>query len=63
MKLKKNDVQSVDSSVLKMGNKIFIEGGMKTMFWAESEGMAIQSLPYLGIHSIYIQPPNLDNIL
>jgi len=31
---------------------------METKFGAETEGMAIQSLPHLGIQPIYIQPPN-----
>ena len=35
---------------------------METKFGAETEGMAIQSLPYLRIQPIYIQPPNPDNI-
>jgi len=33
---------------------------METKFGAETEG--IQSLPYLGIQPIYIEPPNTDNI-
>jgi len=35
---------------------------METKFGAETEGMAIQSLPHLGIQHIYIQPSNPDNI-
>jgi len=35
---------------------------METKFGAETEEMTIQSLPYLGIQPIYIQPPKLDNI-
>jgi len=35
---------------------------METKFGAETEGTAIQSLPHMGIQSIYIQPPKLDNI-
>jgi len=35
---------------------------METKFGEETEGMAIQSLPHLGIQLIYIQPPNPDNI-
>jgi len=38
---------------LKGGTKIFIGGDMKTKFGAETEGMAIQSLPHLGIRPIY----------
>jgi len=44
------------------GTKIFRGGDMEIKFGAETEGMAIQSLPYLGIHPIYIQPPHPDNI-
>jgi hypothetical protein len=50
MKLKKED-QSVDSSfLLRMGNKIPMEG--VTKFGAETEGWTIQKLPHLGIHPI-----------
>jgi len=35
---------------------------METKFGAETEGMAIQCLPHLGIQPIYIQSPNPDNI-
>jgi len=42
--------------------KIFIGRDMGTKFGAETEEMAIQSLPHLVIHPIYIQPPNPDNI-
>jgi len=35
---------------------------METKFGAETERMAISSLPHLGIQPIYIQPPKLDNI-
>jgi hypothetical protein len=52
MKLKKED-QSVDTSfLLRMGNKIPMEGVTETKFGADSEGMAIQRLPHLGIHPI-----------
>jgi len=44
-------------SCLEEGTKIFIGEDMETKFGAEIEGMAIQSLPHLGI-----QPPKLDNI-
>jgi hypothetical protein len=51
MKLKKED-QSVDTSfLLRMGNKIPM-GGV-TKFGAKTEGMTIQRLPHLRIHSIY----------
>jgi hypothetical protein len=52
MKLKKED-QSVDTSfLLRMGNKLSMNGGTETIFRADPEGMAIQRLPHLGIHSI-----------
>jgi hypothetical protein len=48
MKLKKED-QSVDSSLLlRMGNKIPMEGVTETKFGAETEGKTIQRLPHLG---------------
>jgi len=49
-------------SVLKGGTKNIHRKGYKVKFGAETEGNAIQSQPYLGIHSIYIQPPKQDNI-
>ena len=53
MKLKKED-QSVDSSLLlRMGNKIPMEGVTETKFGAEMKGWIIQRLPHLGIHPIY----------
>jgi hypothetical protein len=53
MKLKKKEVQSVDTSILlRCGNKIPMEGVTKTKLRAETEGMAIQRLPHLGIHPI-----------
>jgi len=49
MKLKKKDDQCVDASVLlKSVTKIFIGVDMKTNFGAETEEMAIQSLPLPG---------------
>jgi hypothetical protein len=52
MKLKKED-QSVDTSfLLRMGNKIPMEGVTETKFRAEPEGMTIQRLPYLAIYPI-----------
>jgi hypothetical protein len=54
MKLKKKKVQSVDSSLLlRMGNKMPIEGVRETKFGAEMEGRTIQRLPHLGFHPIY----------
>jgi hypothetical protein len=53
MKLKKED-QSVDTLLLlRMGNKIPMEGVTETKFGAEMEGRTIQRLPHPGIHSIY----------
>ena len=53
MKLKKKEDQSVDTSfLLRMGNKIPMEGVTETKFRAESEGMTIQRLPHLGIYLI-----------
>ena len=55
MKLKKKEDQSVDSLfLLRMGNKIPMEGVTETKFGAEMEGRTIQRLPYPGIHSIII---------
>jgi hypothetical protein len=52
MNLKKED-QSVNIlSLLRRGNKIPMEGVIETKFGAETEGMTIQRLPYLGIHPI-----------
>ena len=54
MKLKKKGDQSVDtSSLLRMGNKIPMEGVTKTKFRAEMEERTMQRLPYPGIHPIY----------
>ena len=52
MKLKKED-QSVDTSLLlRMGNKIPMEGVTETKFGAETKGWTIQGLPHLGFHPI-----------
>jgi hypothetical protein len=54
MKLKKKEHQSVDTSILlRMGNKITMEGVTETKCGAETEEMTIQRLPHLGIHPIY----------
>ena len=54
IKLKKKEDLSVDSSfLLRMGNKIHMEGVTETKFRAKTEGKTIQRLSYLGIHSIY----------
>jgi hypothetical protein len=45
MKLKKKEDQTVDTSLLlRMGNRIPMEGVTETMFGAETEGKTIQSL-------------------
>jgi hypothetical protein len=52
MKLKKED-QSVDSlSLLRMGNKIPMEGVTEAKFGAEMKGWTIQRLPHPGIHPL-----------
>jgi hypothetical protein len=54
MKLKKMEDQSVDTSfLLRMGNKIPMEGVTETKLGAEMKGRTIQRLPHLGIHPIY----------
>ena len=53
MKLKKKEDQSVDISLLlRIGNKIPMEGVTETKFGAEVEERTIQRLPHLGIHPI-----------
>jgi hypothetical protein len=53
MKLKKKEDQSVNTSfLLRMGNKIPMEGVTETKFGAETEGRTIQRLPHSGIHPI-----------
>jgi hypothetical protein len=55
MKLKKKEDQSVDISfLLRMGNKIPMEGVTETKFGAEMEVRTTQKLPHPGIHSINI---------
>jgi hypothetical protein len=53
MKFKKNEDQSVDASVLRMGNKMFLGANTKTKYRAKTEGKAIQRLPHLRTHPIY----------
>jgi hypothetical protein len=51
MKLKKKEDQSVDTLLLlRMRNKIPMEGVTETKFGAEPEGTTIQRLPYLRIY-------------
>jgi hypothetical protein len=53
MKLKKEG-SSVDTSLLlRMGNKIPMEGVTETKCGAEMEGKTIQRLPHPGIYPIY----------
>jgi hypothetical protein len=54
MKLKKKEDQSVDTSILlRMENKIPMEGVTETTCGTETDGMSIHRLPHLGIHPIY----------
>jgi hypothetical protein len=56
MELKKKEDQSVNTSfLLRMGNKIPMEGVTETKFRAEKEGRTIQRVPYTGIHPINSQ--------
>jgi hypothetical protein len=53
MKLKKKEDQHVDTLLLlKMGNKILMEGVTETKIRAETKGKTIQRLPHQGIHPI-----------
>jgi hypothetical protein len=53
MKFKKKEYQSVDtSSLLRMGNKIPMQGVTETKFGDEMEGRTMQRLPHLEIHTI-----------
>jgi hypothetical protein len=53
MTLKKKKDQHVDTLfLLRMRNKIPMEGVAETKFRAETEGRTIQRLPHLGIHPI-----------
>jgi hypothetical protein len=54
MKLKKKEDQSVDIPfLLRMGNKISMEGVTETKFRAEMEGRTIQRVSHRGIYPIY----------
>jgi hypothetical protein len=48
MKIRKEDT----SFLLRMGNKIPMEGVKEMKFRAETEGRTIKRLPHLGIHPI-----------
>ena len=53
MKLKKKEDQSVDtSSLLRMGNKIPMEGGTETKLGAKKKERTIHRLLHQGIHTI-----------
>ena len=53
MKLKKKEDQSVDISfLLRIGNKIPMEGVTEIKFGAKAKGWTIQKLPHWGIHPI-----------
>ena len=53
-KIKKKEDQSVDTVVLlRMGNKIPMEGVTGTKFRAEMNGRTIQRLPHPGIHILF----------
>jgi hypothetical protein len=54
MKIKKKEDQSVDTLfLLRMGNKIPVEGITETKFGAKTEDKTIQRLHQPGIHPIY----------
>ena len=54
MKPKKREDQRADTLfLLRMGNKILMEGVTETKFGAEMEERTIQRLPHLGIHPVY----------
>jgi hypothetical protein len=53
MKLKKNKDQSMDTlPLLRIRNKIAMDGITETKFGAEMKGWTTQRLPHLGIHPI-----------
>jgi hypothetical protein len=53
MKLKNKEDECVNTSfLLRMGNKIPMDGVIETRFRAEMEERTIQRLRYLGIHPI-----------
>jgi hypothetical protein len=57
MKLKKEEESEDNSFILRMGNKILMEGVIETKFRAEPEETTNQRLPRLGIHSINTTNP------
>ena len=60
MKLKKDNQRVGASVLLRRGNKTLMGENIEIKCGAEIEGKAIQRLPHLGIHPIYIKSPNLD---
>jgi hypothetical protein len=61
-KMKKKEDQRVDTSLLlRIGNKLPMEGVTETKFGAKIKGWTIHRLPHPGIHPI-ISPPNSDTI-
>jgi hypothetical protein len=53
MKIMKKEYQSVDTMpLLRIGNKISMEGVTEAKFGAETKGWTIQRLPHLGVHPI-----------
>ena len=54
MKVKKKEGQTVNTPILRLENKIPIEGVTEKKFRAQTEGMTIQRLPYLRIQVIKI---------
>jgi hypothetical protein len=58
MKLRKKEDQSIDTLfLLRMGNKIHMEGVTEPTFAAKLEGKTIQRLPHPGIHPILDHQP------
>jgi hypothetical protein len=56
VKLKKNEDHSVDSLfLLRIGNKILMQGVIEAKYGVEPEGKVIQRLPHLGVNPIYSQ--------
>jgi hypothetical protein len=67
MKLKKRKNQSVDTLLLRMGNKIPMEGVTETKFGAERKEEPSRDCPPPHTHTLgdpsHIQPPNPDTIV
>jgi hypothetical protein len=54
-KIKKEDQRMDISFLLRIGNKISMEGVAETKFGAKVKGWTIQRLPHMGIHLIISQ--------